>query len=96
MTTNEELNKYSLADLRQLHFKVVEMIRLKSSIEARLNADNLEAGMTVRYKGTSSKIKDEKFLLEKINKKNGVCKSLITGVRWNINLANIEMVQETA
>lgn len=52
--------------------------------------------MTVRYKGTSSKIKDEKFLLEKINKKNGVCKSLITGVRWNINLANIEMVQETA
>ena len=42
MITNEELNKYSLADLRQLHFKVVEMIRLKSSIEARLNAEILK------------------------------------------------------
>lgn len=50
----------------------------------------------LKEKGTSPKIKDEKFLLEKINKKNGFCKSLITGVRWNINLANIEMVQETA
>lgn len=96
MLTNEQLNGMSLSELRELHKKVAEMIQLKQMVAAKLNADKLEPGMTVRYKGTSAKVKDEKFLLEKINKKNGVCKSLATGVRWNINLANIEEVQETA
>ena len=96
MLTNTQLNEMSISELSQLNKRVVEIIRMKQTVAARLNSDNLKEGMTVRYKGTSGKIKDEKFLLKKINKKNGVCKSLTSGQLWNINLANIEEVNEVA
>lgn len=92
--TNQELNNLSLSELRELNKKVVEMMRLKQSVAARLNADALCIGMTVRYSGGSEKIKDEQFKVEKINRTNAVCKSLVTGTSWNINLANIEPIGE--
>ena len=50
--------------------------------------------MRVQYVGGSTKLKNETFILEKINKVNGVCKSEITGIRWNIKLANIEELKK--
>lgn len=89
--TNADLNKLSLTELRELHSKVFEMIKLKKAIEGRLNADNLEVGMIVRYKGAKDKLKDEKFEIIKISKVNAICQSLLNSQKWNINLANIEV-----
>jgi hypothetical protein len=89
--TNAQLNDLSLTELRELHHKVFEMIKLKKAIEGKLNADTLEVGMIVRYKGAKDKLKDEKFEIIKISKVNAVCQSLLNSQKWNINLANIEV-----
>jgi hypothetical protein len=87
---NTELNKMSLSELRDLSKRVREMYALKLKMEGMINAETLKVGMIVRYIGGKNKIKDETFLLEKINNVNAVCKSNVTGMRWTIKLANIE------
>ena len=63
--------------------------------EGKINADNLEKGMIVKYKGSSDKLQGQKFVLEKISKVNAQCKSLRDNRTWNINLANIEPCKES-
>ena len=88
--TNSELNKMSVAELRELRNRVTEMFQLKMQLEGKLNKDTLQIGMTVRYIGGKNKIKNETFVIEKIKSVNALCKSNVTGTKWNINLANIE------
>jgi hypothetical protein len=88
--TNVELNKLSVAELRELRNRVTEMLQLKMQLEGKLNKDTLQIGMTVRYIGGKNKIKNETFVIEKIKSVNALCKSNVTGTKWNINLANIE------
>jgi hypothetical protein len=88
--TNVELNKLSVAELRELRNRVTEMLQLKMQLEGKLNKDTLQVGMTVRYIGGKNKIKNETFVIEKIKSVNALCKSNVTGTKWNINLANIE------
>jgi hypothetical protein len=88
--TNTELNKLSVAELRELRDRVTEMLQLKMQIEGKLNKDVLKFGMTVKYIGGRDTIKNETFIVEKINKVNAVCKSNVDGRRWSINIANIE------
>ena len=88
--TNVELNKLSVAELRELRNRVAEMLQLKMQLEGKLNKDTLQIGMTVRYIGGKNKIKNETFVIEKIKSVNALCKSNVTGTKWNINLANIE------
>jgi len=87
--TNAELNNLTLTELRELNSRVVKMMKLKQQIEGAINLDNLEEGMRVEYVGGTNKIKDETFIIEKINKVNVVCKSEITGKRWNIKPAGL-------
>jgi len=88
--TNAELNSLTLTELRDLSKRVQEMYALKLRMDGMVKAESLKVGMTVRYIGGKNKIKNETFLLEKINNVNAVCKSNSTGTRWNIKLANIE------
>jgi hypothetical protein len=88
--TNSELNKMSVAELRELRNRVTEMLQLKMQIEGKLNKDFLKTGMTVKYIGGRDKIKNETFVVERINRVNAVCKSNVDGRRWNINIANIQ------
>jgi hypothetical protein len=88
--TNVELNNLSVAELRELRNRVTEMLQLKMQLEGKLNKDTLQVGMTVRYIGGKNKIKNETFVIEKIKSVNALCKSNVTGTKWNINLANIE------
>ena len=88
--TNSQLNQLSLSELRDLNKRVQEIYSLKLKMECMVNAETLKVGTTVRYIGGKNKIKNETFILEKINNVNAVCKSNITGTRWNIKLANIE------
>lgn len=88
--TNVELNKLSVSELRELRNRVAEMLQLKMQLEGKLNKDTLQIGMTVRYIGGKNKIKNETFVIEKIKSVNALCKSNVTGTKWNINLANIE------
>ena len=92
---NSELNQLSILELRDLNKRVVEMMKLKMQIEGRLNADNLEVGMTVKYKGSTTKLLSEKFIIQKISKVNAQCKNIRTGVIWNIKLCNIEPIETT-
>lgn len=87
---NTELNQLSLSELRDLSKRVHEMYTLKLKMEGMVNAETLKVGRTVRYIGGKNKIKNETFVIEKINNVNAVCKSNTTGIRWNIKLANIE------
>jgi len=87
---NSELNKLSIAELRDLRNRVTEMLSLKMQIEGKINADTLSVGMPVKYIGGTNKIKDEKFKVLKINKVNVQCKSYSTGITWNIKLANVK------
>ena len=93
--TNAELNQLSISELRELNRKVVEMVKLKMQFEGKINADNLEKGMIVKYKGSSDKLQGQKFVIEKISKVNAQCKSLRDNRTWNINLANIEPCKES-
>lgn len=93
--TNAELNQLSILELRELNRKVVEMIKLKMRIEGTINSDNLQKGMTVKYKGFSDKLQGQTFIIEKIGKVNAQCKNLSDGKIWNIKLANIEPCGET-
>ncbi len=87
---NSELNLLSIEELRELNHRVCEMIRLKQQIEGKLNADNLEIGMTVKFVGYDKRIKDQIFTVLKINKTRAQCKNHNTGVVWNLILANIK------
>jgi len=91
--TNSELNQLSLTELRDLSKRVQEMYSLKLKMEGMVNAETLKVGMTVKYVGGSSKIKNETFVIEKIKSVNALCKSNITGTKWNIKLANIEQCE---
>lgn len=94
--TNAELNNLSIQELRELNKKVVEMLKMKLQIEGKINSDNLRIGMIVKYKGSSEKLKDDKLEIKKISKVNAQCKSLTTGIVWNIKLANIQPSLEEA
>ena len=87
---NAELNKLSLTELRDLNRRVKEMYSLKLKMEGMVNGETLKPGITVRYIGNSSKIKEDIFIVKKINKVNAVCENKRNGTLWNINLANIE------
>lgn len=88
--TNAELNKLSLIELRELKNRVTEMFQLKMKVEGKINKSILQVGMTVRYIGGKGKIKNETFIIEKINSVNVLCKCIATGTKWNIKPANIE------
>lgn len=94
--TNAELNKLSITELRSLKNQVNEMLQLKMQIEGKLNKDILKVGMNVKYLGNRNKIKNETFIIEKINKVNAICKSNVNGIRirWSINIANIGACSE--
>ena len=90
--TNEQLNKLSIEELRDLNSRVVQIIKLKLSILSTVNADKIKVGMTVKYIGGTNKIKNEKFEVVKIKKTNALCVSNLTGISWNIRMANIEPI----
>jgi hypothetical protein len=88
--TNAELNTLSLTELRELKNRVTEIYQMKMQIEGKINKGILQVGMTVRYIGDKGKIKNETFIIEKINSVNVLCKCITTGTKWNIKPANIE------
>ena len=92
--TNAELNNLTLTELRDFNRRVVKMMKLKQQIEGAINLDNLEVGMQVESVGGMNKIKGETFIIEKINKVNVVCKSEVTGKRWNIKPAGLKQYKE--
>jgi hypothetical protein len=92
--TNAELNNLTLTELRELNSRVVKMMKLKQQIEGAINLDNLEVGMQVEYIGGTNKIKGETFIIEKINKVNVICKSEVTGKRWNIKPSGLRQYKE--
>lgn len=87
--TNQELNKLSVAELRELRNRVAEMLQLKMQLEGKLNKDTLQVGDTVEYIGSLNKLKGSNLTIEKINRISATCKVYPTGAMWKINLANI-------
>jgi hypothetical protein len=90
--TNSELNQLSITELRELAARVNETYKRKMAIECMINAGNIEKGMTVEYIGSNCSISNEHFIVEKVNTVNATCKNTITGIRWDLKLANIKQV----
>ena len=88
----ENLENLSLNELRELRTKIDSIYTLKLKMASIVNADNLTVGVEVKYVGGTNKIKGETFIVEKIKQVNALCKSTITGVRWNIKLANLQTI----
>lgn len=84
-----ELNEMSLSELRELSGRISNMIKLKSQIQGAINLDAISLKMRVQYIGIMDKLKQDTFIVEKINKVNVVCKSETTGQMWNIKPWNI-------
>jgi hypothetical protein len=95
MKTLNELNNLSISELRELNKKTVEILRLKIQLEAKINSENLAVGMIVKYTGTSTKVKFNKFEVKKINRTKAECKCLMTNQIWTISLANLEASNES-
>lgn len=94
--TKAQLNELSLQDLMELNRNVVDIIKLKRMVNNRLNADVIQKGMIVVYKGSSSKLQsNEKFEVNKVNKTKATCTSLLTNKIWDLYLANIEPCQKS-
>jgi len=87
---NIDLSQLSLDELRELNHQVMEVYSLKVKMNSLFNKNALNVGMTVRYVGGKNKIQNETFVIEKIMNVNARCKSNVTGVKWNIKLANLE------
>ena len=51
--------------------------------------------MIVKYTGTSTKVKFNKFEVQKINRTKADCKCLVTNQIWTISLANLEATNES-
>lgn len=64
-------------------------------MEAKINLKNLALGMIVKYTGTSTKVKFNKFEVKKINRTKAECKCLVTDVIWTISLANLKATTES-
>jgi hypothetical protein len=87
--TNEQLNSMIVSDLRELNSRVIAYIKFKNSMASGENKSKISVGMTVTIKTNNPLLLDSVFTLEKINKKNAVCRDIKTQQTWNVLICNV-------